>query len=114
MTRKRPPQRKQAPPPLPGPVWTNRALADLEAIGDYIARDNPAAAERWVAELMAAAEKAAALPHAGRKVPELAREDVREVFRRTYRIVYRVSEHRVEVLAVFEGHRLFPEDVTGD
>ena len=39
-------------------VWTDRALADLEAIGDYIARDKPLAAERWVADLMDAAEGA--------------------------------------------------------
>jgi mRNA-degrading endonuclease RelE of RelBE toxin-antitoxin system len=33
------------------------------------------------------------------------------VFKRTYRIVYRVTEERIEVLTVFEGHRLFPDDV---
>jgi hypothetical protein len=33
------------------------------------------------------------------------------VFKRTYRIVYRVRDDRMEVLTVFEGHRLFPRDV---
>jgi len=88
--------------------WTERALADLRAIDDYIAADNPAAAERWVGRLIAKVEAAARLPLAGRVVPEKARTDVREVFLRTYRIVYRVRERGILVLTVFEGHRLFP------
>jgi plasmid stabilization system protein ParE len=64
-----------------------------------------------VTKLVAAAERAAAVPLAGRRVPELAREDVREVLLRSYRIVYRLAEHRIEVLTVFEGHRLFPISV---
>lgn len=90
--------------------WTDRALLDLEAIGDYIARDNPSAAERWVMKLIAVAENAAVTPLAGRRVPELARDDVREVFLRSYRIVYRVRAERVEIMTVFEGHKLFADD----
>ncbi len=92
-------------------VWSERALTDLEAIGDFIARDDPAAAARWVAKLTAAAVKAAAAPRAGRRVPGLGRDDLREVLLRSYRVVYRVTPKRCEVLTVFEGHRLLPVDV---
>ena len=116
MTKKRSPRTRQ--PSRGGALrrlfWTDRALTDLEAIGDYIARDNPSAAERWIAQLMAVAESAAQIPLAARRVPELGRDDVREIFKRTYRIVYRVTDKRVEVLTVFEGHRLFPDDVLID
>jgi len=88
--------------------WTERALSDLRAIDDYIAADDPVAAARWVARLIAKAEDAAELPLAGRVVPEKARADIREVFLRTYRIVYRVREGGILVLTVFEGHRLLP------
>lgn len=88
--------------------WTERAVADLRAIDEYIAADNPAAAERWVGMLIAKAEAAARLPMAGRTVPEKGRLDIREVFLRTYRIVYRMREGSILVLTVFEGHRLFP------
>jgi plasmid stabilization system protein ParE len=54
------------------------------------------------------------MPLGGRRVPELGRDDVREVFKRTYRIVYRVTETRVEILTVFEGHQLFPANVTAE
>ncbi|HVH45226.1 MAG TPA: type II toxin-antitoxin system RelE/ParE family toxin [Labilithrix sp.] len=92
--------------------WTERALADLREIDDYIAADNPVAAERWVGRLIAKAEAAARHPMTGRIVPEKARIDVREVFLRTYRIVYRVRESGILVLTVFEGHRLFPRSAT--
>ena len=99
-----------APGPSAGHAieWTERALADLRAIDDYIAADNPVAAERWVARLIARAEAAARLPMAGRVVPEKRRVDVREVFLRTYRIVYRVREGSILLLTVFEGHRPLP------
>ncbi len=93
--------------------WTERARADLRAIDDYIAADNPIAAEHWVGRLIARAEAAARLPLAGRIVPENAQADVREVFVRTYRIVYRVRGGGILVLTVFEGHRLFPRGGLG-
>lgn len=107
--------RKKTPSPAAGArrlVWTRRAVADLEAMGDYIARDKPAAAERWVLRLMSVAEKAATIPLAGRRVPELGRDEVRETFTHSYRIVYRVTAEQVQVLTVFESHRLFPKDRT--
>jgi addiction module RelE/StbE family toxin len=88
--------------------WTERAVADLRAIDDYIAADTPAAAERWIVRIIAKAEAAARFPMAGRVVPEKGRPDIREVFLRTYRIVYRVRDDGMVVLTVFEGHRLFP------
>jgi addiction module RelE/StbE family toxin len=91
--------------------WTHRALSDLESIADYSARDNPAAAERHLARLLEPAERAACLPLAGRRVPEMGREDIREALVRGYRLVYRVAGRRLEVLTVFEGHRRLPPGV---
>jgi hypothetical protein len=45
-------------------------------------------------------------PLAGRVVPELQRDDIRELLLRTYRIVYRLRPAEIHVLTVFEGHRL--------
>ncbi len=92
--------------------WSRRAKADLEAIGDYVAADNPSAARHWIERLIADVERAAEMPLAGRVVPEFAgRQDIREVLRGTYRVVYRVRTDAIEVLTLFEGHRLFPRDV---
>ena len=86
--------------------WTEKAAADLLAIGDYLGADRPGAARAWVERLRACGARAGENPRSGRIVPEIGREDVREVFLRSYRIVYRVTLKGIVVLTVFEGHRL--------
>ena len=86
-------------------AWTARARQDLAEIFRYIAQDDRRAAERWVGKLIERADVAGVAPLGGRVVPEIQRDDVREVFLRTYRIVYRVAGDDVRVLTVFEGHR---------
>src|SRR5262245_4373405 len=85
--------------------FSPQAEGDLEDIALYIARDNPLAAEAWVQKLMVAAEKAAYSPRGGRMVPEFEDPDIREVFLKSYRLVYRVEALRILVLTIFEGHR---------
>jgi len=95
-------------------LWTDRARRDLLDIGRFIARDNPRAARAWIERLRERARKAALNPMAGRVVPERADQEVREVFLRNYRIVYRVVDEAIHVLTVFEGHRLLPQDTLSD
>ena len=92
-------------------IWSARARRELGEIGEYIARDKPEAANRWVETLMAAAEQAAALPRIGRIVPEYGRDDLREVIKRGYRVVYLVTDEQVEIVTVREGHRRMPDDI---
>ncbi len=94
--------------------WSRRAQQDLLAIGRYISKDNRAAARRWVERLRQRARQAAEQPHVGRIVPEYSRLELREVLLRSYRIVYMVGNDAIQVLTVFEGHRLFPEGVVPD
>jgi len=51
------------------------------------------------------------MPNSGRKVSELDTDDVREVFLGNYRLVYRIEQRSVYVLAVFEGHKTLPTDL---
>jgi addiction module RelE/StbE family toxin len=87
--------------------WTPRALEDLIAIARYIAEDNPAAARSHAAKLKERAESVAQFPNRGRVMPEIGRDDVRELLLGHYRIVYRVLEGSCDVLTIFEGHMLF-------
>jgi toxin ParE1/3/4 len=48
---------------------------------------------------------------AGRRVPEFDRENMREMIKRGYRVMYRVSDELVEIVAVIEGHRRVPADI---
>src|SRR2546430_2489553 len=86
--------------------FSPQALADLDAIALYIARDDPEAALAWVDKLVDRAERAARPPRGARIVPEWGDPDIREVFLKTYRIIYRIEAARILVLTVFEGHHL--------
>ena len=44
-------------------------------------------------------------------MPEFDRDELREVIKRGYRIMYRVSDELVEIVAVIEGHRQVPSDI---
>lgn len=93
-------------------TWARRAIRDLDDIESYIGRDDPGAAERWIERLITLAESLPAAPLRGRMVPQFGRGDIREVFQASYRLIYRVTDTRLEVLAVIEGHRRLPTDIT--
>jgi toxin ParE1/3/4 len=94
--------------------YSKRAKRELREIGRYIAADDPIAARAWIARLMNRAFLASVVPRGGRVVPDLDREDVREVFVRSYRIIYRIAKDAIVVLTVFEGHQQFPDDLDPD
>ncbi|MBU0479622.1 MAG: type II toxin-antitoxin system RelE/ParE family toxin [Proteobacteria bacterium] len=88
--------------------WTETAKNDLLSIRRYIAADNPTAAKERVERLRNKAGNIVHAPLAGRIVPELSRDDIREVIEGNYRIVYQLDSKQVSILTVFESHRLFP------
>ena len=91
-------------------LWTEHAAACLVEIEDYIALDDPMAAQRWVEQLIQRTRVLADHPHAGRRLPEMPNGPLRELIEANYRIVYRVTGQTVEILTVFERHRLLRED----
>ncbi len=89
--------------------WTEKAMNNLQAIHDYIARDSKIYAARFIKSLIYATLKLEKMPCCGRIVPELKEYGFREVIFRNYRIVYRVIEgyNDVEILAVVHCARDF-------
>ncbi|MBL0217936.1 MAG: type II toxin-antitoxin system RelE/ParE family toxin [Myxococcales bacterium] len=94
--------------------WTKRAELELQEIIDRIADDNPIAAYEWGERLVRRADAAARMKLSGRVVPELGREDVREVFLGAYRIMYRVTGAGIVVITVLEGHMQVRPDLDPD
>jgi toxin ParE1/3/4 len=94
-------------------VWSPQALADVDAICAFIARDAPRHAESVAARIVRAAERLAQFPRSGRIVPELARDDFRETFVLSYRVIYRLRNGDVEIVTVHHGARLLnPESLS--
>lgn len=93
--------------------WTEQAVTDIREIRAFIERDS-ARYGRLVAErLVQAAERLKMFPDSGRVVPELDRDDVREIIVGAYRIVYHSEANAVTLLTIFRSSRLFPTDIPG-
>jgi len=91
--------------------WSARALTRLDAIHTHIAKDNAAAAQRAVQQIVRRAGQIAAFPGSGRRVPDYARDDVRELIEGDYRLIYRILTDRIDVLTVMHGAQLLPGDL---
>ncbi|HEY9508400.1 MAG TPA: type II toxin-antitoxin system RelE/ParE family toxin [Verrucomicrobiae bacterium] len=92
-------------------LWSPEALDDLRSLTNFIAVDNPAAAEKVGSALITSTELLATQPLLGRRVPEQQSTNIREVIRAPYRIIYEVRRSRrtVEVLRIWHGARGTPE-----
>lgn len=85
--------------------WSQGALSDLHAVGEYFERTSLQYARSIVARLYDAPGALADHPLLGRIVPEISVDHIREIVREGYRIVYVVMDERVEVLAVLHGRQ---------
>ncbi|MFT5128378.1 MAG: toxin ParE1/3/4 [Rhodothermales bacterium] len=67
---------------------------------DHIAEGNSKAAERWVERLFQKVGRLETLPDSGRMVPEVQRQNIREIIFGAYRIIYRRETERVAILTI--------------
>ena len=89
--------------------WLRTALANLHSEAEYIARSNPAAADRVVQRILNAVELLKAHPAMGRPgrvtgTRELVIPDS------PYVLPYRVRGTAIEIIRVFHGARRRPKD----
>ena len=88
--------------------WTEQAVEDIRAIREFIGRDSPRYGGLVAERLVAATGRIELFPRSGRIVPELGRQDLREIIVGEYRLVYRVEPEAAVLLTVFRSSRLFP------
>lgn len=88
--------------------WSPEAIEDLEAIEQYIGRDAPPYARIVVQRIIAAVDRLTSFPTMGRVVPEVGRQEIRELIVGAFRVVYRYRSEAVEIVTVFRATRLFP------
>ena len=85
--------------------WTPTALRDLESLHEYIASDNPAAAERMVEKIIDAIDALTRNPEMGRKGRVAG---TRELVISPFVIVYRPHTDAIELAAIIHGARKWP------
>ena len=95
-------------------IWTEPALQELDAIAEYIALDNPAAASHLVQEVFDSTGRLEDFPQSGRIPPELPHSVYREVVVSPCRIFYREDEQGVFVLYVMREERQFRAYMLGN
>ena len=87
--------------------WTDSALQDLNDIGDYISKDSIRYAEITVINLFESVDILEKHPFAGVKTPEFENENIRQLIRGDYRIIYLViNESRIDILTIHNCARL--------
>lgn len=91
-------------------IWSLAAADDLQSIAEYIERDSPHYAAAVVGKIVALARRLPHHPRLGRVVPEFARDDVRERFVYSYRVIYQVRDEVLIIVNVIHGRRLYEPD----
>lgn len=90
-------------------IWSPQAVADIEAIAEYIARDSWTYAESTVERIVQSPEKLRQFPNLGRVVPEKNHEAIRELFVFQYRIIYEIQKSEIHILTIVHGKRLIDD-----
>lgn len=87
-------------------IWTPSALRDLKEIVDYIWPRGPEDAVRLAERLMERTDLLASFPRVGGQLPEDDTRVYRELIEGNYRIIFRVDDDAVYIVAVRHAARL--------
>lgn len=85
------------------------ALADVDAVVDYIAGESPAAADRMADKIEHSVEQLANYPAMGRAGRVVGTREL-VISDTPYVVAYRVREEAVEVLCLFHAARRWPAE----
>lgn len=91
-------------------IWSPNALKDIEDIAEFIARDSVYYAESTVQKIFEAPQPLKQHPKAGRVVPEIGGESIRELFVFQYRVIYEIKVETVNILTVIHGKRILHKE----
>lgn len=95
-------------------VWAPLAIKRAYEAAEYIAGDSPDAALRWLDGLFDVTDRLETFPESGRIVPEIGLPEFREVvYRKAYRIIYRLEQRRVAILTVRNFAQLLDKSELG-
>ena len=88
-------------------VWTEPAIADLEAVADYIALESPSAASALVQRILRHVRQLQEHPESGSRPRELgSRTRYRQIVEPACRVFYRFDGTRVFIVHVMRTERL--------
>ena len=83
--------------------WTNEAISWIEKIYQYIAEENPVAAQNVIEGIYEKAQVLEAFPKIGAKYRDERDGEIRILLYGHYRIAYILKDDIVEILGIFHG-----------
>ncbi len=89
-------------------VWSPLAVERASEIAEYIALDNPTAAQNWIYEVFEKVKLLSSSPEMGRVVPEVGRNEIRELLFVNYRILYRIENDSISILTIRHCKQILP------
>ena len=92
--------------------WTPQSISDVDQIAEYIAKDSIVYASIQTERFFEAVKVLESQIRAGRIVPEIGDESVREIIIGYYRIIYRiVNDNQADILTIHHS-RMNPDSNT--
>jgi len=86
--------------------WSPEATEDLESIAEYITEGSGFYAGAVVSKILAVSRKLPEQAPIGRIVPEIGDKKIRERFVYSYRLIYRIEDYTINIVAIIHGKRL--------
>ena len=81
-------------------IWSYVEVGNLIENSRYIAKENPDAARAVINDIYEAGNRIKEFPDKGRIVPEIGKSNVKEIFCRSYRIIYKIESRKITILTV--------------
>jgi toxin ParE1/3/4 len=92
-------------------IWTEPALKDLETIAEYIALDQPDAAQRYIQKVFTAVERLSQFPKSGSIPSEISKLPYRQIVIPPCRVFYRYDKNYVFIIFVMRSEQNLQQDV---
>ncbi len=93
-------------------IWSPLAIEQVQHIASYIALDKPSIAVQWAEKIFNSVERLSDFPNSGRIVPEIKRNEIREIVQGNYRVIYKIKPKEVLILVVKSyRQKLKPDEI---
>ena len=91
-------------------IWSPLAIDRATEIAEYISSDNVTASQNWIETIFEKVKILETSSEIGRIVPEIERNEIREILYGNYRIIYRIEKSSISILTIRHGKQILPVD----
>ena len=91
-------------------IWSPLSIDRATEIAEYISLDNTTAAQKWIDTIFEKVESLKTSSRIGRIVPEIERNEIREILYGNYRVIYRIEKTSISILTISHGKQILPVD----